>query len=88
MHQLVQVENALIREYFYYGSFVSTSPIGEKMNCSQCKTDKDASSFLWGGKRGRIKVKLCNDCARDNMALYTNTVMVGRKADEFKDAGD
>jgi protein-arginine kinase activator protein McsA len=58
------------------------------MFCKQCSTDKEPSDFLWNGKRGKWRVKICNECAKTNMSSYHATRMVGRKADEFKDAGD
>lgn len=58
------------------------------MLCKQCKTDKPPSEFLWGGKKGRMKVKFCAACAAANMRRYWSTQMVGKKPEEFADAGD
>lgn len=58
------------------------------MICKQCSADKPSSDFLWHGKRNRIRVRFCNECSKHNMALYSSTVMVGRKPEEFEDRGD
>lgn len=58
------------------------------MWCKQCKTEKPPNQFLWNGRRGKFVVKFCNACASANMLRYHAMHMVGKKPEEFRDAGD
>lgn len=51
------------------------------LSCKQCKRDRLATMFLWNGRRGKIRVRLCNDCAGANMKRYWTTQVRNMKAD-------
>lgn len=65
-----------------------STPPAPLLYCKQCKRNRPDSEFLWKGKRGRFRIRLCNECAGSNMKRYWATRMVGRKPEEFSDAGD
>ena len=66
----------------------SDAQLSAQLFCKGCKRDRDATSFLWKGRKGKLRVRLCNECASANMKRYWATRMVGRKPEEFADAGD
>ena len=45
--------------------------------CSQCRRMKAEAEFWPGRKRKGIRVRLCMDCAAENMAKWSRTHNVG-----------
>lgn len=56
--------------------------MGSLLICKQCKRELPSSEFLWNGKRGRIRVRFCGECAGANMRRYWSTKLRNMKADD------